>query len=270
MLAADSGAALPVLMYHHIGSGVMGTNPALTISPAEFERHLHYLKRRGYTTILPADWLAYVTQGKALPRKPLLLTFDDAYADLAQHCFPLLKKYGCTGVVFVPTANIAGTNVWDQPDWPVPHRLLSAGQIAEWAAQGIDFGAHTRSHPDLRYLTLSEVDKELEGSRRDLETILGRQVVSFAYPYGYCGDREVELALCKFPLCFTTNEGKNTLATDLGRLRRIMIYPGGLLGFRLCLVFGFDPIIRLRTLVRLRTRLRRFWRTLSGADERTN
>lgn len=267
VLAAEFWAELPVLMYHHIGPIVPGTNLALTVTAFQFERQLRYLKRHGYTTILPSDWLSYVERGKLLPEKPILLTFDDAYLDLVQYCFPLLKKYGFTGVVFVPTANIAGTNEWDQANWPRPHKLLSAEQIAEWAAQGIDFGGHTRTHPDLRYLTPEEMEQELEGGKRDLEVILGRPVVSFAYPYGHYGDREVEYAVSKFPLCFTTDEGKNILTTDKGRLLRIMINPAGLFRFRLCLAFGFDPIIRLRERLRLRTRVRKVWQTVTRATK---
>jgi hypothetical protein len=91
--------------------------------------------------------------------------------------------------------------------------------------------------------------------------------VSFAYPYGHYGDREVEYAVSKFPLCFTTDEGKNILTTDKGRLLRIMINPAGLFRFRLCLAFGFDPIIRLRERLRLRTRVRKVWQTVTRATK---
>ncbi len=103
VLASEFGTVLPVLMYHHVGKALPGTNPDLTVSPAQFERQLRWLKSRGYTSILSTDWLNYVTHGNALPKRPLLLTFDDAYADLAEYCFPLLEKYGFTAVVFVPT-----------------------------------------------------------------------------------------------------------------------------------------------------------------------
>jgi hypothetical protein len=115
------------------------------------------------------------------------------------------------------------------------------------------------------------MDEELEGSRRGLEAILERPVVSFAYPYGHYGDREVEHASRSFPLCFTTDEGSNNLTTDRGRLLRIMVNPTGLLRFRLCLILGYDPIIRLRNRLQIRTRLRKCWRALQpGASSLRN
>jgi peptidoglycan/xylan/chitin deacetylase (PgdA/CDA1 family)/glycosyltransferase involved in cell wall biosynthesis len=261
-LAAEFWSVLPVLMYHHIGPRVPGTNPILTVTPSEFEGHIRWLKRQGYTTILPADWLDYCLEGKVLPSKPVLLTFDDAYADLAEYCFPVLEKNDCKAVVFVPTSDVGGSNTWDQASWPVAHRLLSAEQIARAATKGIDFGAHTRTHPDLQHLKPGAMDIELEGSKHDLERILGRRILSFAYPYGHYGDREVEHAHQQFALCFTTDEGKNILTTDRGRLRRIMVYPGGWHRLSLCLSFGFDPIRRLRERVQLRTRSRRLWQAL--------
>jgi GT2 family glycosyltransferase/peptidoglycan/xylan/chitin deacetylase (PgdA/CDA1 family) len=262
---AEFGTVLPVLMYHHIGPAVPGTFPELTVSPEEFEGHLKLLRRRGYTAIAASDWLAYVQEGRPLPSKPVLLTFDDAYKDLVQYAFPLLVQHGCTGLVFVPTAFIGSSNEWDHLNGSAPHLLMTTEQIAEWAARGIEFGAHTRTHPRLEQLSPEALDEELKGSRRDLEAILERPVTNFAYPYGeFYNDREVEHALRCFSLCFTTDEGSNNLTTDLGRLRRIMIYPDGLLMFRVSIALGLQPIRWLRERVYLRTRLRRLWSVLFG------
>jgi peptidoglycan/xylan/chitin deacetylase (PgdA/CDA1 family)/glycosyltransferase involved in cell wall biosynthesis len=255
---------LPVLMYHHIGPKVPGTFPEITVSPAHFRRHLRWLKRRGYSTITSAQWLAYCQSGESLPKKAVLLTFDDAYEDLAEHCFPALESFGYTGIVFVPTANIAGTNIWDQLDGSAPHRLLSSNQIRRWADRGIEFGAHTRVHPDLRRLSDEELDEELELSRLELEAVIDRPVVSFAYPFGYYGDREVEAARRHFSLSYTVDEGRNRRTTDLARLRRTTMYPGRTLMFLTCFLVGFDPIRRLREKVQIRSRLRRFWRHVTS------
>ncbi len=251
VLASEFGAVLPVLMYHHIGSSVPGTNPDITVPPARFERQLRWLKSRGYTSILPADWLNYVSHGDALPKRPLLLTFDDAYADLAEYCFPLLEKYGFTAVVFVPTADIGGTNTWDQPIWPEPRRILSAEQILHWAGRGIEFGAHSRTHPNLTKLSVAECEAEIIGSKNDLAALLGVPVLSFAYPYGENHEASREFVRDEFGLAFGTEEGMNNLRSDRHLLRRTYIGPNDSL-------MEFALFVRLEGAKRVRDRLSRF------------
>jgi peptidoglycan/xylan/chitin deacetylase (PgdA/CDA1 family) len=260
----EFGRSVRVLMYHHVGPKVPGTFPELTVSPKEFEDHLEFLRKWGFNIISSADWIAYVQEGQSLPAKPVLLTFDDAYSDLAKYVFPVLKRLGCSALVFVPTAYVGGTNGWDQLNGSAPHQILSAKEILEWAKAGMEFGAHTRTHPYLEQLTQEALVEELQGSKKDLESVIQKPVTSFAYPYGEYRDREVEHASQYFPMCFTTDEGRNNITTDLGRLRRIMIYPDGMIMFATSLMLGLQPIRWLRDHVRLRTRLRQLRGQLSG------
>src|SRR5262245_26622074 len=134
---------LPVLLYHHVGRRDLQTRRNLTVSPERFASHVGWLVARGYRGIRPADWLAWRVHGTALPRKPILITFDDAYAELVAHALPTLERNGFGAAVYVPTACVGRTLPWD--DSPV----MSAAEIREWAGRGIEFGAHTRTHPDL-------------------------------------------------------------------------------------------------------------------------
>jgi glycosyltransferase involved in cell wall biosynthesis/peptidoglycan/xylan/chitin deacetylase (PgdA/CDA1 family) len=263
-LRARLGVRLPIVLYHHIGPAVPGTFPELTISAAEFESELRYFKRQGYSTITPTDWLAWCDGGTPLPPKPLMLTFDDAYEDLASFCFPALKRHGFTGVVFVPTANIGGANVWDFGYGSAPHRILNAEQIRSWAEKGIEFGAHSRTHADLQTLTDGELDDELEGSRRELEAVTGRPVIAFAYPFGRFGKRELERAGRCFEVCFTTNQGINTLHTDRRRMQRSMVVSrNSYLNRSINLVTGYNVVRFLRDSIGFRTRVRRAWRSIT-------
>ena len=94
VLNSEFDRKLPVLMYHHVGPYRPGTYRPITISPERFERQIRWLARRGYAGITPSDWLRWLREGKGLPEKPILLTFDDAYADVAQYALPILKRYG--------------------------------------------------------------------------------------------------------------------------------------------------------------------------------
>ena len=77
-----------------------------------------------------------------------------------------------------------GVNEWDLARFPTPRRLMSAEQIRRWAGNGIQFGSHTRTHPDLRSIPEDALVNEVENSGTDLAQILDRPVRSFAYPFG--------------------------------------------------------------------------------------
>ena len=106
----EFAATLPVLLYHHVGPAQPGTHASLTVSPTRFERHVRWLAWRGYRGICPADWLRWLNEGKGLPDKPVLFTFDDGYADLAEFALPVLRRYGFGAAVFIVTRQLGGTN----------------------------------------------------------------------------------------------------------------------------------------------------------------
>ncbi len=254
-LQKEFGARLPILMYHNIGPLREGFDRYLTISPEMFERQLQWLTKHGYTPIHTSDWIAYQRDGTALPDKPILLTFDDAYADIVEFGLPLLVKYGFTGTVFVVSDEIGGTNKWDLHLGLSEQPLMSERQIREWADKGIEFGAHTKTHADLTILTPEQVAEEMKGSRRRLEYLLGVPVPSLAYPYGYYTAAVAEIARRYFDLALTCDRGLNYLGTDLIRLRRAEVIPIETPGdMRSMVTFGFNLLLmgldQLRRLVR--------------------
>ena len=262
----DYAMVLPVLMYHHVGPVQPGTYPALTVAPRRFQKQMRWLKRNGYTTICTGDWLAWCLEGKPLPPRPVLLTFDDAYADLMQYAFPVLQEIGFTAIVFVVTGEIGGHNSWDQKNGSAVLRCMSVDQIRHWSAKGIEFGAHTRTHSDLTTLPDAELEEEIEGSSRNLAEILGTTPLSFAYPSGEYNGLIRSRVEKSFQVAFTCDEGLNGLGTAPHLLRRTMIQPrDSLLGFALRIKFGSNPIESLRARLRLRTRLRGLFRMLEGS-----
>jgi peptidoglycan/xylan/chitin deacetylase (PgdA/CDA1 family)/glycosyltransferase involved in cell wall biosynthesis len=255
-LRREFGATLPVLLYHHVGPPSAGTYPELTISPERFERQVCWLARHGYVGIRPSDWQAWRLGGGPLPDKPVLLTFDDGYADLADFALPVLERHGFGAAVFVVTAEVGGTNRWDEAQGAGTHRLMSADQIRDWSARGIEFGAHGRSHANLTELADSDLVSELTGSANDLADLTGKAPVAFAYPYGSSDERVTERARQAFDLAFTCDEGMNDLRSDPHALRRTMVQPSdSWLDFAFRVRLGWSPLERLRARLRLRTRL---------------
>jgi peptidoglycan/xylan/chitin deacetylase (PgdA/CDA1 family)/glycosyltransferase involved in cell wall biosynthesis len=224
-LQSEFGRRAPGLMYHHVGPARPGTYQQMTISPEQFESQMQWLARRGYVGIKPSDWLRWLQSGTGLPDKPILLTFDDAYTDTAQYALPILRKYGFGAAVFVVTARLGGTNTWDEAQGCGRLDLMSAEQIRHWATQGIEFGAHSRTHPDLTKLSAAERESEIAGSKQDLAELLGGPVVSFAYPYGEQTEPVRNLVREKFDLAFGTEEGMNHLRSDRYLMKRAFIGP---------------------------------------------
>jgi peptidoglycan/xylan/chitin deacetylase (PgdA/CDA1 family) len=243
---------LPALLYHHVGPRLRDSRyAALNVSAEKFERQMSWLARKGYMGIRPLDWLAWLLHGTALPPKPVLLTFDDAYADFPDYALPVLLRYSFRAVVFVVTGWIGARNSWDGAP------LMSAHQIRQCSAHGIEFGAHSRTHPDLTSLSGTQLWEEIAGSAEDLSAIIGTRVTSFAYPYGFWSEEVRASVRESFDLAFTCEEGLNQIDTDPLLLRRTMVQPGDLLLDLACRVhFGWSPVMALRSRLRLRSRWR--------------
>ncbi len=267
-LNSEFAVRLPALLYHHVGPLQPRTHRSLTVSPAQFERQVRRLARKGYRGISPSEWLRWRLDGEGLPEKPVLLTFDDGYADLAEYAFPVLERYGFKAAVYIVTQQMGGTNEWDEARGSGTHSLLTADQIRSWAGHGIEFGAHSRTHSDLTELAPSELEDEVLGSKTDLEQFLGHRVVSFAYPFGFHNAPVVECVRSLFDLAFTIDPqmlGINHLLTDLVLLKRSMVQTTDTaLDVELRAVLGYSPIQRLRARLRLRSRARHLLATIFG------
>lgn len=256
------GRRLPVLLYHHIGTPTAWTTTnSLTVTPEKFKRQMRWLRWRGYTGITSSQWLAWCKDGGPLPKKPVLITFDDAYAETAEHAFPVLEQYGHRAVVFVITGLMREGGTWEEQAVTTPK------QVQEWAARGIEFGGHTRTHPDLTAESADRVASEVSGSREDLERI-GVNPVSFAYPFG-CFNKQVQQAVNGvFSIAFTCEEGVNDLRTDPLLMKRTMVVQKDtVLDLELRLAYGRSWFSTLRARLGIRTRILRAWESLSSGSK---
>jgi peptidoglycan/xylan/chitin deacetylase (PgdA/CDA1 family) len=243
-----SGIRLPVLLYHHVGPLRPGTFATLTVSPQKFRSQVEWLFRNGYQAITARDWWRCCSEGKELPKKPVLLTFDDGYEDLAEFAFPILKQHGFGATVFIVTSQIGGTNAWDQNNGSAAaHDLLNAEDILYWTRDGIEFGSHSVTHPDMTALSEQALDVEAGASSRELSAVLGQEVCSFAYPYGRMNAVVREAVNRNYRLAFTTEAGMNHLGSDLFSLKRTMVQSSdSLLDLRLRVMFGWNPFQEAR------------------------
>lgn len=162
---------VPILLYHWIETSPIDSRYYVT--PARFESEIKLLHDWGYTSITTSMLVEAILDGASLPPRPIIITFDDAHADNYTNAFPIMKKYGFTGVLYVPY-NFIGTEGY-----------LTVDQIMEMAAAGWEVGSHTLSHP-INFPTLDSaaLRAEIVDSRKELAALLGLPILTFAYPFG--------------------------------------------------------------------------------------
>ena len=144
-----------------------------------------------------------------------------------------------------------------------PLQLMTAEEIRHWASQGIEFGAHSRTHVDLTQLSSAECAEEITSSKNDLIALLGSPVISFAYPYGKFNETVHELVRQEFDLAFTAEEGMNDLRADPHLLRRTLVRAGdSLVHFALIAHSGLR-VSGWRVRLAARTRFKKMLRRLT-------
>lgn len=179
---------LPVLMYHRIGESPAGADARLWISAETFARHLSWLKRAGVRTLSLDEAYQHWCSGRT-PRRAVLLTFDDAFAETLELAAAALRRAGLRAAVFVPAGLIgrpadlgpiaAGVTAASAA------RIVGPDGLRRWVELGFDVGSHSLTHRDLRGLEHQLVRQEVRESKRRLEELLERPVEDFCYPYAH-------------------------------------------------------------------------------------
>ncbi|MDI6782285.1 MAG: polysaccharide deacetylase family protein [bacterium] len=219
-----SNEEIPILAYHRVvPDPCLKSQHEIWVDVKNFRRQMKLLAFRGFNTI-SLDMLAAAFKGIAqLPKKPIILTFDDGYQDNYLYAFPILKKYNFTATIFLVSGHIGDTNQWDKIPQEKPIKLLSAEEIKEMVEYGISFGAHTVSHPHLPQLTKEEASCEIVQSKKELEEIIGQKITSFCYPYGEFNQTVKRMVIEAGFECACACDTEQT--NDIYELRRRLIFP---------------------------------------------
>lgn len=166
---------VPILCYHQIRNwvstdGKMGKDYIVPI--AEFKSQMKMLADSGYQTILPDQLYNYLVYGAKLPKKPIMLTFDDTKLDQYTNALPELKKYGFKGVFFIMTVSLGKPN------------YMSKAQVKELSDAGHVIGSHTYDHQNVKKYQGEDWVTQIEKPTKTLKEITGKDVKYFAYPFG--------------------------------------------------------------------------------------
>lgn len=192
-------AGIPILMYHSVK--YEKGNP-VRISEDRFREQMKYLKDNGYITLTLDEAYSFFINNTPVPKKSVVITFDDGYVDNYTSAYPILKEYGFKATVFVIT-NVIGTGEY-----------LNMAQIKELNDYGIDIQSHTLNHENLSILSYDKQVETLRKSKEALENILGEPIEYIAYPFGkYNKDTVKAVEAVGYKLALTT-AGKWSDKTD--------------------------------------------------------
>jgi peptidoglycan/xylan/chitin deacetylase (PgdA/CDA1 family) len=174
----------PILIYHAIREYRPTDTPTTRqyiITPEAFEQELQFLKDQHMTPVSFAQLADAIENGIPLPADPVIISFDDGWESQYTEALPRLKKFSLTATFFIFTNGINAKH------------FMTADQIRELVAAGMEIGCHSRSHPYLAKITDSAtLRKEILDSRIKLEQVLGRPVTTFAYPFGHYTPQIIE------------------------------------------------------------------------------
>ncbi|MFJ2440859.1 MULTISPECIES: polysaccharide deacetylase family protein [unclassified Streptomyces] len=180
-MRTSAPAPIPVLLYH----AVMDDPPAwiaeFTVTPKDFAAHLDAVVASGRTAVPVSALAGHLTRGARLPARPVVLTFDDGFADLPGPTAEALAARALPGTAYLTTGALAPGRTSLLP--PAP--MMPLGRAGELERYGVEVGAHTVTHPQLDTLGPAALDRELREPKAVLEDLLGHEVAHLAYPHGY-------------------------------------------------------------------------------------
>ncbi|MCX5383327.1 polysaccharide deacetylase family protein [Streptomyces sp. NBC_00083] len=180
-MTSTRNGPVPILMYHAVAHSPARAAYGLSVAPDAFADQMELLAELGRTPVTTAQLAhAWRTAG-ALPRRPVLITFDDGYEGVHRHALPVLARYGFASTLFVTTGWLRGAH----DEGGALDTMLDWDQVRRLAAAGAEIGGHSHSHPQLDQLPDERLWSETVRCREILTEQLGRPPSSFAYPYGY-------------------------------------------------------------------------------------
>lgn len=211
---------LPVLTFHSIDD----RPSAISFSPKLFQRGMAKLHEKGYQTLSLMKTADCLRRGVPFPEHSLVITFDDGYQTVYDQAFPVLQRYGMSATVFLTVGAKGATHSANRLPSLEARSMLAWYEIREMQRWGIEFGAHTLTHPDLTRLPLEQVELEICKSKKILEDALGTEILCFSYPHGRFNHQSYEIVRHHFDCACSVKLGLVTLSSELYTLERVDAY----------------------------------------------
>lgn len=217
---APENVRIPILMYHSISDA----NPdnSLLVPPAMFKEQMDWLNNNGFTTMTLDEVLNSLSTGK-VPKKPVVVTFDDGYVDNYTAAFPVLKENNMKGVFFVITDYMGET----------AGNSMSIDMLKEMKAAGMEIENHTSNHLELNSLSREDAYNSIKNGQNFLRDILGVESKYLCYPAGRYSEETIEIEKeLGVKAAVTTQGGISSNSDGLYELKRVRMSPMSIEGFQ--------------------------------------
>lgn len=219
---------LSILYYHRVTDICQD---GMTIGVQEFEKQIRFLKKH-YHIILPSDLHKWLGQdGNLKGEKGLLITFDDGYEDNYINALPILKKYSCPAIIFIPTAFVGNEKQFEHDSELQPElqfRKMDWDQLKDAILYNIAIGIHSDTHCNLGNVSYHEGVREIETSIKKYVDNMGKRPVFMSYPFG--GKQDITARLVDYvknhqmiKALFSAFGNKNISPIDKYNIKRINI-----------------------------------------------
>ena len=215
---------IPILVYHQIDEAPPKGSPfrSLYVAPGAFARQMSFLKLLGYTGLSMGDLLPYLNGEKE--GKVVGITFDDGYQNNIANALPVLKRQGFSSTCYAVSGLLGQTNSWDKHLGIAQAPLMTEAHVRQWVAGGQEIGSHTHQHLDLLSADDAACRADIALGKTSLESIVGRAVDHFCFPYGRYEPKHAVMAReAGFKTATTTQRSRCHSQTDLFQLPRVPV-----------------------------------------------
>jgi len=227
-------SGISILMYHQIGRFTpMKSHRAVYCDIGRFRTQMRALHTLGVPVLSMSEAVACLAGRAPLPRRAVVLSFDDGCDNFYENALPVLEFFGYPAIVYAIAGLAGGVAEWMAAhDHPTPS-LMSFGRLREISAHGIEVGSHGMRHVRLAGMSPNRLRDEVAGSRERLEQELGQAVRHFCYPYGSHDLAAFDaVARAGYESGVTCQRAAATPAFDpLGLPRKAISYGDDLVGF---------------------------------------
>jgi len=211
-----------VLAYHKVTNFEFG---GTWVSPSRFISQIDYLLDNGFKFISEREYLEVLEGKRKGTSDELLLTFDDGYRSLMDKALPFLAEKKVPATIFLVTSFAGSESSWELP---LPGRRvkhLDWGEAKELLSMGFSLGSHSMTHRNLTALSDGELWQEVAGSKKEIEDIVGVEVLSFSYPFGRSSERVVDFVRsAEYKMAFSMYPAQKNSAFDRYNIRRNGVY----------------------------------------------
>jgi peptidoglycan/xylan/chitin deacetylase (PgdA/CDA1 family) len=175
--------AVPILLYHSVSDDPPDWIAPFTVTPSTFARHLDLVADSGRPVLNVSQFVDWTRHAGPFDPAPVVVSFDDGFADFASHALPALRARGVPSTLYVTTGALRDSPA---PGSRLPDaEMLAFSQLGELEDAGVELGCHGHTHVQLDTVGERHVVDDVERSRDLIENELGHRVPTFAYAHGY-------------------------------------------------------------------------------------